>query len=218
MQGFTAANNWTLDTNTVTLDNNATFDITAYNLSLNPGGNGQPGLPDGTAAGSAFGETLAMTLSANPAVPGGLPMGAITSVHWLQFVNTDSQVNSYGFDIAGEPGKWQLDNGQVNGGAAAGAGTGPYYDSNPPPALSVPPTFFDFPRYYAGGGAYFHFTLVPVWDVFVPAAGMNPATETIYTADYGVGWGFYIVPEPSTVVLFFVAIVSVVVYARRQRT
>ena len=64
-QKFSAANNWTVNTIAVSLANNATFNITQYALTLNPGGNNQPGLVNGTAAGSAFGENINFTLNPN---------------------------------------------------------------------------------------------------------------------------------------------------------
>jgi hypothetical protein len=215
-QGFTNANNWTLTPNVVTLANNATFNITAYNLFLNPGGNNQPGLPNGTAAGSAFGETMQFTLNPNLAGPANPPAGSTVTEHWLQYINTNAKVNGYGFQIAGQQGFWQLDNGQVNGGLAAGAGTGPYYDSNADAGFSVPPTFSDMPQFYSGVGTYLDFTVIPVWDVFTPAANGNPATESIDVANVGLQWGFSIVPEPTTA-LFGVAIMGACAMSRRRK-
>lgn len=201
-QGFTAANNWTLANNVVTLANNATFNITAYNLFLN-------------GAGTAFGETMDFTLNPNLAAPANVPAGSTATLHWLQYVNTNAKVNGYGFPIAGQQGFWQMDNGQVNGGAAAGAGTGPYYDSNAPGGgFSVPPTFHDAPQFYSGVGTYLHFDAIPTWDVFTPAAGGKPATESIDVADYGVAWGFQIVPEPGTASIGLLMVVSLL---RRNR-
>ena len=204
-QGFSAANNWSLDTGTLTLDDNATFNITTYSLSLNG---------DGT----KFGQTMDFTLDPNLTEPMDLPMGAVVTEHWLQVLNEDQKYGGFGYAIMGQEGFWQLDNGDVAGGAAAGAATGPYYDSNANPGdFSVPPTFHDFPRYYSGVGSYLHFTAIPVWDVFIPAMGMTPATETIYTANYGLAWGFAIVPEPSSFILLIVGIVGVLVYKRRSK-
>ena len=232
-QRFTGANNWTLNTTAVTLNNNATFNITQYNLALNPGGNNQGGgLPNGTPAGSAFSETMAFTLNPNLAGP-NVPAGSTATLHWLQILNEDRQYGGFGFPIAGQQGFWQVDNGDINGGAVSatvnGSGTnngnnGPYYDSNNNSAVtgrtfSVPPPFFDSPRYYAGVGTYLHFTAIPTWDVFTPAAGGNLATDVIDVADFGLAWGFAIVPQPSSsslVVVGFLLLIGHVWRRRRQ--
>jgi len=152
-QGFSAANNWTLNTTAVTLNPNALFNIKQYNLTLNP-------------AGNAFGEVMSFTLNPNLAGPTNVPAGSTVTEHWLQILNESYQVNGFGYSIAGQQGFWKLDNGNQAGGAAAGAGTGPYYDSNAPPgALSVPPTFSDSPEFYSGVGFYFHADTIPTWDV-----------------------------------------------------
>ena len=202
-QGFTNGTNWTLSPNVVTLANNATFNITAYNLFLNP-------------AGSAFGENFQFTLSANGlAAPMNPPAGSTVTEHWLQYVNTSAQVNGFGFQIAGQSGFWQLDNGQKNAPAtASGAGTGPYYDSNGD-GFSTPPNFSDAPQFYSGVGTYLDFTVIPVWDVFTPAAGATPATESIDVANEGIEWGFTVVPEPTTA-LFGAALFGVCVIGRRR--
>lgn len=191
-QGFTAANNWSLVANTVTLANNATFNITAYDLFLN-----------GT--GTAFGQNFDVTLNPNAASP-PVPNGSVATLHWLQFVNTNAKINNYGYAINGQQGFWQLDNGQVDGAAAAGAATGPYYDSNAP-GFSVPPDFHDGPQFYSGVGTYLNFTLIPAWDIFTPAGGGNPAKEEVHVADFGVSWGFQIVPEPNFATLLLVSTV-----------
>jgi hypothetical protein len=201
-QGFSAANNWAYVNNAVTLNPNATFNLTQYSLFLNPGGNGQPGLPNGTAAGSAFGENVNFTLNPNLGAPANLPAGSTATLHWLNLEQASFQVNGFGFNnIPGQQGWWKLDNGNVQGGAAAGAGTGPYYDSNAAPGFSTPPSFFDGPQFYSGIGTYLHFDTIPTWDVFTPAAGGNPATENIDVGNYAVTWGFTIVPEPSLTIL-----------------
>ena len=232
-QQFTNGNNWTLNTNVVTLDNTATFNITQYNLGLNPGGNNQGGgLPNGTPAGSAFSETMAFTLNPNLAGP-NVPAGSTATLHWLQILNENQQYGGFGFPIAGQQGFWQLDNGDVNGAAVSatvnGSGTnngnnGPYYDSNNNPGVtgrtfSVPPSFFDRPAYYAGVGTYLHFTAIPTWDVFTPAADDNPAIDVIDVANFGVGWGFAIVPQPSSISLLtvgFVVFIGYVLHRGRQ--
>jgi len=73
----------------------------------------------------------------------------------------------------------------------------------------VPPTFHDAPQFYSGAGFYFHADVFPIWDVFTPAAAGKPATESIDIADYGVAWGFSIVPEPSSIVLIVMGSASI---------
>ena len=192
-QGFTNANNWTLSTTMVSLDPNATFNITKYELFLNP-------------AQTAFGETMDFTLNPNLAQPANLPPGSTATLHWLQMLNEDKKYNNFGFPVAGQQGFWQTDNGDVNGGPAAGAATGPYYDSNAGGgSFSTPPSFHDEPKFYSGIGTYLHFTAIPAWDIFTPAAGLTPASSTIAVGDYGLAWGFVIVPEPATLILFVIA-------------
>jgi hypothetical protein len=155
-QGYSPANNWNLVTNAVPLAANATFTIDTaagkgYFLTLNP-------------AGNAFGEEVDFTLNPNPAAPAAAA-GTTVTEHWLQYVNTSAQVNTgngpYGFTLPGQQGFYQLDNGAVNGGAAAGATLGtanaPYYDSNAGNPAFVPPSFHDFPKYYSGVVNYRHF-------------------------------------------------------------
>ena len=156
---------------------------------------------------------------------GPFPNGTVVTEHWLQYINTNAQVNGFGYAIAGQQGFWQVDNGQVNGaavnGTINGAGTnngnnGPYYDSNnndmgnPLKDFSVPPTFSDSPKYYAGVGTYLYFDAIPAWDIYTPAAGVNPATDVIDVGNYGLGWGFKIVPEPSSFVLLAVGLLGLV--------
>jgi hypothetical protein len=211
-QGFTNANNWTLVNNAATLDNNATFNITQYNLFLNA--KDQP--VAGTSAGTLFGENMAFTLNPNLAQPGGLPAGSTATLHWLQLLNEDQKYGGFGFAIGGKAGFWQLDNGDKTGAAAAGAATGPYYDSNAPAGkFSVPPNFFDGPQFYSGVGTYLHFTAIPTWDVFTPAAGATPASESIDVGNFGLAWGFAIVPEPSTAVLLAVGVGGLAAMRRR---
>jgi hypothetical protein len=201
-QGFTNANNWTLNTNTVTLANNAVFTLDDYYLFPNAGV-------------TAVGEEVDFTLSPNPGAPAA-PAGSTVTEHWLQYVNTNAQVNGYGFQIAGMSGYWQMDNGQVNGGAAAGAGTGPYYDSNADAGFSTPPSFHDAPQFYSGIGTYLHFDAIPTWDIYTPGADGSPATEQIDVANYGLAWGFSIVPEPATMGIF--AGIALVALAKRRRS
>jgi hypothetical protein len=207
-QGFTNKNNWTVVNNMAPLDNKATFNVTAYNLSLNGGG-------------TAFGETMDFTLDPNLAQPANLPAGSEATLHWMQVLNEDQKYGNFGYAIAGQQGFWQLDNGDKPGGLAAGPTTGPYYDSNPVKGktFSTPPTFHDFPSFYAGIGTYLHFTVFPTWDVFTPAQPGVPATESMYVGNYGVSWGFSMVPEPSSVIMLsfgFVAIIGVAWKLRRQ--
>ena len=77
------------------------------------------------------------------------------------------------------------------------------------------------PRFYSGVGSYLHFTVIPIWDVFTPATGSKPATENIDVADFGLAWGFFVVPEPSSLLLLAAEFLGLVVYAagrRSQRT
>lgn len=203
-QGFTAGNNWTLVTNQVPLDNTATFNLTAYNLSF---------------AANVFTETMNFTLAPNPAAPAA-PAGSTVTEHWLQFWNENQQYGGLGVAIAGQPGFWQLDNGVKTGGAAAGAATGPYYDSNPPAGggtFSTPPGFHDAPQLSNVG--YLHFIDIPTWDIFTPGAAGKPATETIDVASYGISYGFTVtaVPLPSTFLLFISAILGLVGNAYQRK-
>lgn len=210
-QGYTAGNNWLYSftspplpgglANPVALPANAAFNITKYELSLNP-------------AKTAFGETFDFTLVNPPADP-VLARATITR-HWLQFVNTDKKINGFGYAIAGLSGFWQVDNGQVvgtAGGTNRGAvgGAGPYYDSNAPGGgFSVPYSFHDFPHYYSGVGTYLHFTAIPAWDV------SKEGSNYVIVGDTGIKWGFTIVPEPSTLTIFF-GFVLILIVARFRR-
>jgi hypothetical protein len=224
MQGFSAANNWTLNTNLLTLANNATFNVTQYNLRLN-------------ATGDGFGEVMNFTLNPNLAAPMNPPAGSTVTEHWLQIFNMSmSKANGFPGTVLGAPnnqGFWYIDNGFVAGamvdGTNNGAGTnnghnGPYYDSNNVPAtsgmtFSVPPTFVDTPGFFSGGGFFIHFDAIPVWDVFTPAANGKPATDAIDVGNFGVGWGFSIVavPEPSTVLLLTLGLPGLAVCIRQRR-
>jgi hypothetical protein len=187
-QGFTNANNWTLVNNLLMLDQNATFNIKQYNLYRSAGGN-------------SFGEAVNFTLNPNLAGPVNTPPGSIVTEHWVQILNEDRLYNGFGYAIAGQPGFWQVDNGDMAGGKANGWQTGPYYDSNSDKGFSVPPGFFDSPQYYSGVGTYLHFDAIPTWDVYDPKNG----TESIDVGDYGFAWGFQIVgvnaPEPGTLLM-----------------
>ena len=184
-QGFSAKNNWTLNTTAVTLDPNALFDIGEYDPRFN-------------SADNTFGETMIFTLSPNLAGPTNVPAGATVTEHWLQIF--DQNVATYGGEkgiaVQGTTGFWYIDNGNNAGGAAAGAGTGPYYDSNKT-GTTLPPEFGDSPFGDSGIGFYLHFYTIPTWDVFTPAAGGKPATESIDVANYGLDWGFS-VQQPLT--------------------
>jgi len=212
-QGYTAANNWVYSFNSpplpaglvnpVALPNNSIFNITAYNLYLNP-------------AQTAFGELFNFTLINPPADP-VLP-GATITRHWLQLLNEDKRYGNFGFAIAGQPGFWQVDNVDVvgmAGGANRGAvgGPGPYYDSNAPGGgFSVPYSFHDSPEFYSGVGTYLHFTTLLAWDV---SLGGN---NYIIVGDPGITWGFSIVAEPSSITLMITAIVLLLTVVRFQST
>jgi hypothetical protein len=207
-QKYSNANNWTLSGGVVSLDPNATFGLSQYELILNP-------------AGTAFGENVDFTLSPNLAKPAGTPANAVVTEHWLQLLNEDQRYNDFGYTINGyPPGIWKLDNGSVEGTTPSGAASGPYYDSNGDPGFSVPPSFFDGPQFYSGVGTFFRATAIPTWDVYVPATMTSPATETIDVGDYGVSWGFYIVPEPATGALIVIgfALIRGTGRVRRERS
>jgi hypothetical protein len=203
-QGFTAKNNWVYAfvglpmgiNNPVGMPGNADFNVTAYNLFMN-------------GAKTAFGETMDFTLKNPPANP-AVPAGAVITSHWLQLVNTSSQVNGYGYALAGEQGFWQLDNGQKDW----AAGVGPFYDSNAPAgAFSVPPTYHDAPQFYSGTGTYLHFITIPSWDV-----SLN-GKDYLLIGNAGIEWGFSISPEPSTFALAgcFAVLLAIVAWVRRAR-
>jgi hypothetical protein len=209
-QGFTNANNWNLVTNQLTLPNNATFNITTYQTFL-------------TNAGTTFGETMDFTLNPNLAGPMNPPAGSTVTEHWLQLLNESQAINGFGFPIQGQQGFWQVDNGDERGGTAAGAATGPYYDSNNMGIMfSTPPMFHDSPgglTGLTGNGTYIHFTVFPTWDIFTPANGNTPAMETIDVGNFGLAWGFVILPEPSSFVLMFIGAAAIgVVRLRRGKT
>jgi hypothetical protein len=207
-QGFTAANNWTVDV--IPLANNATFNITEYDLCFNT---------CGTKVGLGFGEDMDFTLNPNLAAPANVPAGSTVTEHWLQILNENQPYGGFGYGIVPLQGYWQADNGDKAGGKAAGARTGPYYDSNAPAGkYSTPPTFHDLPSFYLGAGTYLHFDVFPTWDIFTPATANAPATETIDVGSVGLAWGFQIVavPEPSTGV-FMVAGLALVGLCGRSR-
>lgn len=203
-QGFTAANHWSLVTDSVTLSSNAVYNLSAYKLALN-------------SAGTGFGENIQFALNADPASP-TVPAGSTPTLHWLQYINTSGLVNGYGFTIPDQSGYWQVDNGQINGAAASGAATGPYYDSNADGVTyPTPPSFYDFPQYYSGIGTYLHFDVVPVWDIYTPPSNGSPASEDIDVANYALSWGFTIdaVPEPRALAWVMIAASALTVRHRR---
>ena len=172
-------------------------------------------------AGNAFGEEFDATLNPNLAGPANTPAGSTVTLHWLQILNESQQFGNpaFGYPIAGQSGFWQLDNGDKPGGGAAGWQTGPYYDSNAgdPNNFSVPPTFHDFPNYYSGVGTYLHFDVIPTWDVYTPASGDTPASEQIDVANYGLAWGFQIVPETPSIAAWSGLIVIGLVWSNWRR-
>lgn len=219
-EGYSQGNNWNYFPNVVTLSNTATFNITQYNLFLN-------------GAGTAFGENMGFTLNPNLNGPQIVP-GSVATEHWLQVFNMSmANANGHAGQSLAAPnnmGFWYNDNGFATGmtvdGTNNGAGTnngsnGPYYDSNNVPAtsgmtFSTPPDFFDGPQFFSGVGFYIHFLAIPTWDVYTPAANGNPATDSIEVGNYGVMWGFSIVPEPSSVSLLMVALVCLVGFIWRR--
>lgn len=211
VQGYTSGNNWVYSftsptlpaglENPVALPQNASFNITKYELYLNP-------------AKTAFGETFDFTLINPPADP--VLAGATITRHWLNLLNMDKRYGNFGYAIAGQQGFWQVDNGDVVGTAGgnnrgAVGGAGPYYDSNAPGGgFSVPYSFHDSPEYYSGIGTYLHFTTIPAWDVDI--GGKNH----IIVGDTGISWGFTIVPEPSTITLMVVGVLILIVTRFRR--
>jgi hypothetical protein len=222
-QGFSNANNWYMVGNAAPLDNTAVFTVSTYSLSLNPVNADYP------VAGVAFGEMMRFSFTPNLAQP-MIPMGSIATLHWLQLLNESSTFatmeggTGFGYPIAGQPGYWQLDNGDKPGttaaGAALGAANGPYYDSNggPTGATQTVPNFYDFPNYYSGYGTYLHFDAIPTWDVYTPATAMTPATDTIDIGNYAVAWGFTVVPEPAVGMCVIIAAVGAGCLSRRRTT
>jgi hypothetical protein len=212
-QKFTNANNWTLNTTTVDIAE-ATYNLTQYTLENKPG--------------VGFGEKVGFSLIGDVLGAPTAGPGDTVTLHWLQVINTNAQVNSYGYAIAGLSGVWQSDNGQKDGakvdGTNNGSGTnnghsGPYYDSNnnaggdPDKEFSVPPGFFDFPHWYSGIGTYLIFDAFPSWDVY----NATNQTDTIYVASEGVQWGFAIVPEPGSIVIWALIVSGSGVAAYRRR-
>jgi len=216
-QKFIAANNWIYSfkaadlpkgiVNPVALPtvapNNANFNITTYDLRLNPGK-------------TAFGETFKFTLLNPPADP--VLNGATITKHWIQLVNESKQVTKdngtpegtpYGFTIPGQQGFWALDNGFVDW---SKAGDAPFYDSNAGPAV-FPPNFVDNPEFFSAqtGTTYLHFITIPAWDV---AFG---GKDYVIVGDTGITWGFTIIPEPSTIILVSIGGVLLVIVAWFQR-
>jgi len=75
--------------------------------------------------------------------------------------------------------------GTNNGSGTNNDNNGPYYDSNnnsvnTGKTFSVPPGFFDGPKYYAGIGTYLHFEAIPVWDLYTPAGGQPGDGRHVY--------------------------------------
>ena len=193
-QGFTPAHNWIYSTSPTDLPAglsnpvplvspaglDSVYNLTSYNLSLG-------------SIGSLFGETIRFSLLNAPADPVVNDPSATITRHWIQVVNTRSQVNGYGFALPGLGGFWQLDNGQLSWSSPS---TGPFYDSNAAAgAYSTPYDFFDFPKYYQGVGNYLHFTVFPAWEVDTGGKSYQILGDT------GLTWGFSVIalPEPSGV-------------------
>ena len=212
-QKFTNANNWTLNTTKVDAGE-VVYNLTQYTLLDNPG--------------VGFGEKVGFSMVTQPL---GIPTpgaGDTITMHWLQVVNTNAQVNGYGFTLNGQPGVWQADNGQTDGskvdGTHNGSGNnngnfGPYYDSgfdskfDPDKDFSVPPNFYDFPHWYSGIGTSLLFDAFPTWDVYNATAG----TDTMYVASEGVQWGFQIVPEPASIIVWSCLIVMGLTWSNLRR-
>ena len=99
-------------------------------------------------------------------------------------------------------------------------------------SLSFPVNFIPFSIHFTNTfqivvyiliGYFLHFQVVPVWDVFVPAVPPadgnpgTPATETMYVGNYGVAWGFRVVPEPSSIVIMTFGMVTLVGVAWKRK-
>jgi hypothetical protein len=196
-QGFTAANGWVYTNNPpnplvnpLPLGNNANYNVTAY-------------APSATATQIGGEITFTLTL-------GNTNQPADATLHWLQLVNSDVQVGTdegggkpFGYSLAGLPGYWQLDNGQL----PWAAGVGPFYDSNGGPNI-VPPDFEDTPSVPV---SYLHFWTIPTWDV------VKDGKDYLIVGTPGLSWGFAATPEPSTVTTAGVAGMIIVVFGCYRR-
>ena len=217
-QGYTSANGWNYSLiNITSLANNA-----AYNVVNGAGnfGNGNPivGYKLQSSGGNKLDESMHVTLNLGTTTAPA-PMGATVTQHWIQILNEDRQYplggGGYGFTIAGQSGFWQIDNNDKT--FTVGSGFSPFYDV----AFSgwSASEIGDDPTVLKDGaaGAYLHFTMLPVWDAQTTVMGKT--TDTLYVGNQGFSWGFsVVVPEPSSITLIMVAVVSAfVAWYRRRR-
>ncbi len=143
--------------------------------------------------GSEASETMDFTIGNVPMPP--VPNGSTPTPHWLQILNDDQQyatasgTGPFGYAIIPLQGFWQMDNGDTAGRTCKRA----RHQSVLPfqrRLFVAARTFMTSPGPYSGVGTYLHFVTIPTWDVFTPANGKTPASETIYVANYGAGLGF----------------------------
>ncbi len=169
-------------TSPVTLANNAVFNVKTYQLYLNPADKNQAG------------ETMDFTLNMGDTQAPTLA-GATVTPHWLQLIHENPQTNDFGYSIpALGGGYWLVDNGEVSNNTGT---AGPFYDSNNPmPPTTVPPRLYDSPNWYdANVGVYVQFWSILSWDVF------DGSQHYLVVSNQAVYWGFYVVPEPSSLAL-----------------
>jgi hypothetical protein len=220
-QGFTEQNDWVYSFNNASpafpagvvqptplgdKANKANFSVLEYTLHLHTGAVGGQIVDN-----SLFGETMQFRLKFGNTVPPNPGTGYTVTAHWLQFINTDTNYNNFGYALAGHSGFWLLDNGRV----PWVPGAGPFFDSNSTPGTySVPPNFSDTVQYYHGAGTYLHFTTIPAWDV-----SNGGTVDWLVVGDTGLTWGFSISPEPSTILLAteFLVVAAVAGACLRQR-
>ena len=65
-----------------------------------------------------------------------------------------------------------------------------------------------------GAGTYLHFTTIPAWEI-----SNGGTVDWLVVANTGLSWGFAIVPEPSSIVLFAQTLLAAAVAetSRRRR-